>query len=199
MTTAPAAFILAGGRSTRLGRDKVVLPTLGGTMLSRMAALAARFCDEVWVSGRDPREMGLDLPWLPDDEPGMGPLGGILTGLRHIGRPLLVLACDLPMLDEPTIARLLEARAQRPETAVMTTFLQRETGWIEALVSVYEPQAATLLREAADRGLYKLSQALPFPVRHHVPYSQDEATQFFNINFPADLAMLRRVEGERTA
>lgn len=199
MSQSLAAMILAGGRSTRLGTDKVVLPYSGGTLLTRMARLAGRFCDDIWISGRDPQEAGLDLPWFPDDEPGMGPLGGILTGLVRIGRPLLVLACDLPMLDEPTVSKLLEARSNRPGHAVMTTFLQRETGWIEALVSVYEPAAAPRLRAAADEEMYKLSQALPPEVRHHVPYSQDDATQFFNINFPADLAMLRRVEGIQTA
>jgi len=199
MSAKLAAFLLAGGKSTRLGQDKVVLPYSGQSLLARAAAVVSRFCDDIWVSGRDPRTLGLDLPWLPDDQPGMGPLGGILTGLTRLERPLLVLACDLPMLDEFTLAKLVAARAQRPPTAVMTTFLQEETGWIESLVSIYEPAAAPLLREAGKRGLYKLSAALPPEVRHHVPYSQQDASPFFNINFPADLAMLRRVEGQKTA
>lgn len=192
-------FLLAGGKSTRLGRDKVVLPYSGQTMLQRTVGLARTFCDEVWVSGRNPEAMDMDLPWLPDDQPGMGPLGGILTGLTHLNRPLLVLACDLPMLDEATLGKLTAAREQRPASAVMTTFLQMETGWIEALVSIYEPSAAPLLRESAANGLYKLSAALPPGVRHHVPYSEQDASPFFNINFPADLAMLRQVEGQKSA
>ncbi|MBU1002951.1 MAG: molybdenum cofactor guanylyltransferase [Proteobacteria bacterium] len=199
MSTGLTGFILAGGKSTRLGLDKVVLPYSGETLLTRTVALASKFCAEIYVSGRDPRTMGIDLPWMLDDEPGRGPLGGILTGLTRLNRPLLVLACDLPMLDEGTVARLVTARSQRPDSAVITTFLQQETGWIESLVSIYEPQAAPLLREAGSKGLYKLSAALHPTVRHHVPYSQHEASPFFNINFPADLAMLRRVEGRETA
>ncbi|BBD07359.1 molybdenum cofactor guanylyltransferase [Desulfovibrio ferrophilus] len=192
-------YVLAGGKSTRLGRDKVILPYSGETLLTRTVSLASKFCDQIWISGRDPQTLGVNLPWMQDDEPGMGPLGGILTGLTRLNKPLLVLACDLPMLDETTVARLVTARKQRPANAVMTTFLQQETGWIEALVSIYEPQAAALLHEAGRQGLYKLSAALPPAVRHHVPYSQHEASPFFNINFPADLAMLRQVEGRETA
>ncbi|WP_461211299.1 molybdenum cofactor guanylyltransferase [Desulfocurvus sp. DL9XJH121] len=195
MTDTPAALVLAGGKSRRLGTDKVILPYSGGTLLTRTAELAQRFCDQTWISGRDPGGFGLDLPWLPDDRPGLGPIGGILTGFAHIRRPLLVLACDLPLLDAATVGRLLAAREQRPASAVMTTFMQRETGWIESLVAVYEPEAAPLLDAAAKQGMYKLSRALPPEVRHHILYSQDEAGPFFNINFPADLAMLRRVEG----
>lgn len=192
-------LVLAGGKSSRLGTDKVVLPVSGGSLLSRTVALASRFCSQVWVSGRDPGGLNVQAPWLPDDVPGQGPLGGIQTGLAHIGGPLLVLACDLPLLDEPTVARLLEAHAKRPEHAVMTTFLQPETGYIEALVAVYEAGAAPLLAEAARQGMYKLSRAVPFEARHHVPYTQDESTVFFNINYPADLAMLRRVLAQETA
>lgn len=199
MNTGLTGFILAGGKSTRLGRDKVVLPYSGETLLARTVALASKFCREIYVSGRDPHTLGIDLPWMLDDEPGMGPLGGILTGLTRLNRPLLVLACDLPMLDEGTVTKLVIARESRPATAVMTTFLQQETGWIESLVSIYEPQAAPLLRAAHKQGRFKLSAALQPTVRHHVPYSQHDASPFFNINFPADLAMLRRVEGRETA
>ncbi len=189
-----SGLVLAGGKSTRLGTDKVVLPVSGGTLLARSVALASRFCSQVWVSGRNPLGLDVDAPWLPDDTPGMGPLGGILTGLAHIGGPLLVLACDLPLMDEATVARLIEARERRPEQAVMTTFLQSSTGYIEALVAVYEAGAAPLLAEAGERGMYKLSRAVPPEVRHHVPYGQDESHVFFNVNYPADLALLRRVQ-----
>lgn len=193
------ALVLAGGKSTRLGTDKVVLPFSGRTLLARMVELAGRHCARVWVSGREPGALGVDAPWLPDDEPGMGPLGGILTGLRHIGGPLLVLACDLPLLDDQTVRRLLAARAARPPQAVMTTFLQPATGYIEALVAVYEQGCAPLLAEAGARGLYKLSRAVPPGVRHHIPYSQQESGVFFNINYPADLAMLERVRATECA
>ncbi len=197
MGTTLAGLVLAGGKSTRLGQDKALVSYAGKTLLEHTVALARHFCHEVWLSGRQNTEMAGQLqtiPWLLDNKPGLGPLGGILTGLSQLNRPLLVLACDLPYLDKNTIKRLLQARGRRPKKSVMTTFLQQETGWIEALVSIYEPEATPYLKAAQAKGIYKLSVALPEEVRHHIPYSTDEATPFFNINFPADLAVLRKTK-----
>ena len=186
-------LVLAGGRSTRLGQDKVELPVAGQTLLARTASLAARFCSRVVVSGRNPAQLGLELDWLPDDAPGLGPLGGILTGLIHLGGPLLVLACDLPLLDEATVARLVEHRGRRPAGAVITTFLQSATGFIEPLVAVYEDAARDHLAAARDAGVCKLARALPEAGRHLIPYGPESAHVFFNVNYPADLAVLERL------
>jgi len=186
-------LVLAGGRSTRLGQDKVELPVAGQSLLARAVRLAGRFCDQVVVSGRDPADLGLDLAWLPDDLPGQGPLGGILTGLNHLGGPLLVLACDLPLLGEPTLARLVEQRRRRLADAVITTFLQSATGFIEPLVAIYEDAAQPLLAAALEAGERKLARALPESRRNLIPYGPEEAHVFFNINYPADLAVLGRL------
>jgi len=188
-------LILAGGKSTRLGRDKARLPVFGKSLLERTVHLAGKCCAQVYVSGRDPSKDGIDAPWLPDDWPGIGPMGGILTGLNHLGGPLLVLACDLPLIQVQTLWKLIKARDQRPDFAVMTAYQQVETGYIETLVAVYEDQSARFLEEARKKGVYKLSQAIPESARHPVPYTKEQASEFLNINHPADLDLLKRVKG----
>lgn len=185
-----AAVVLAGGRSSRMGRDKAAITLGGAPMLLRMVALARRFCPVVAVSGRDPSALVPDVPWFPDQTPGLGPIGGILTALERFGAPCLVLSCDLPLLDEATLARLLAAWRDRAPGSVMTTFLQQETGFIEALVSVYEPEAAPLLREALAEGCRKLSRAISPKRRHCVEYSVKDARPFYNVNTPEELARL---------
>jgi len=185
-------LVLAGGRSTRLGRDKVALVLAGQSLLARAAGLAERFCDRVVVSGRDPAGLGLDLPWLPDEVPGQGPIGGILTGLARLGGPLLVLACDLPRLDAATLARLVEQRGRRSAGTVVTTFLQTATGFIEPLVAIYEAAAQPLLAAALAAGEHKLARALPAAGRNLVPCGPEEGSAFLNINTPDDLAALER-------
>lgn len=189
-----AAVILAGGKSRRLGQDKVALPLSGESLLSRTVHLAQAVCEDVYVSGRDPHAHGLELPWFPDDHPGVGPMGGILTALHRLKRPVLALACDQPLLDCETVWRLVHERERRPDGAVMTTYRQQETGYIEALVAIYEPAALPHLERAARDGDYKLSRVLPPKIRHHIDYRQNDASVFFNINFPADLAVLRRLQ-----
>ena len=97
--------VLAGGRSTRLGQDKVRLrlPGDGRDMLARTADLLAACTDGVVISCRAPDagEETLALPGIrsiPDAESGLGPLGGVWSALRELRQPILVLSCDLPFL-----------------------------------------------------------------------------------------------------
>lgn len=204
MTQPPLPFgmLLAGGKSTRLGRDKVLERVEGQTLLARSLGLLRQVCRQVVVSGRDPSILAGEsalvraTPWLPDDQPGRGPMGGIATCLRARGPrggPVLALACDLPFLDRETLDRLVWERAHRAPGTVMTTYFQPATGYIESLVAIYEPEALPLLEAAMADGGYKLSRAVPPALRHHIPYDPEAAQVFFNINFPADLALLRRV------
>lgn len=195
-----AGMVLAGGRSRRLGQDKVLLLQDGQTYLARGVRLLSSVCDTVLISGRDPsvpdalgQTPGVSAQWVPDAVAGVGPMGGIIAGLQLLARPLLVIACDLPLLDAATLERLLAFREQRPATALMTTFLQRETGFIESLVAVYEPGALEYLEASCRGGVYKLSQALPRELRHELPYSQEEGMVFFNINRPQDLMRLQEL------
>lgn len=192
--------VLAGGRSTRLGQDKVRLrlPGDGRDMLARTADLLAACTDGVVISCRAPDagEETLALPGIrsiPDAEPGLGPLGGVWSALRELRQPILVLSCDLPFMDVPTLRRLIDARGARPPEALMTTFQQAETGFIEALVAVYEPACLPWFDAAWKQGIRKFSVVIPEELRTHVPYSRSEALPFFNINYPADFEIARRL------
>jgi len=217
-----AGVVLAGGRSTRLGRDKARILLGGKDLLARTAHLLLSITPEVWVMGRDPREHGLDLPWRLDDIPGKGPLGGIITALRVLRRPCLVLSCDLPFIARENLLPLLAARATARTTArataratghtaaqpdnragnraenrapvLMTTYSQVGSEYIQALVAIYEPEALPVLEAAAAAGEHKLSRIVPRELRCHVAYTQDQALPFFNINYPADLALMRKLE-----
>lgn len=190
----PCGVVLAGGKSTRLGRDKAFVAWRGDDLLGQAVRRLQAVLPEVWVVGRDPAAHALDVPWLLDQVPGLGPAGGVLTVLKSLGRSCLVTSCDLPLLTEEILASLLAAWRKRPSDRVMTTFLQTETGYIESLVAVYEPEAAEIIENALARGVRKLSAIFTPQLRHHIPYSKDDAMPFFNVNFPADLAVLRTLE-----
>src|SRR5881394_2170013 len=90
-TPSPASgFILAGGQSVRLGRDKANLDWHGRPLLNHMVELLATVCDPVRIVGRGD---------LPDAIPGLGPIGGIFTALMSTATDLnLIVAVDLPLL-----------------------------------------------------------------------------------------------------
>jgi molybdopterin-guanine dinucleotide biosynthesis protein A len=89
-TTSTNGFVLAGGQSRRMRRDKAALPWGAGSLLDHMIQLLSTVAGRVRVVGRGE---------LPDNVPGKGPLGGILTALEHTDRDEnLILAVDLPLL-----------------------------------------------------------------------------------------------------
>lgn len=89
-----------------MGRDKGVLDWDGARAVDRVAELARMVGAEALVTaGAD-----LGLPWVPDEEAGAGPVGGVLAGARALGTArLLVLAVDAPTVTAEDLAPLLTA------------------------------------------------------------------------------------------
>lgn len=182
--------VLAGGQSSRLGQDKTAVVYQGETLLVRSARLLGACCHEVFVSCRDARIVPPGLTALKDETDRIGPLGGIITALRRLGGPVFALACDLPFMECRFLEILIQARETRPETCVMTTWEQAETGFIESLVAIYEPAALPLLEAGIAAGHFKLSRLIPAARRHTVVYGPQDSRYFFNVNRPGDLDQL---------
>ncbi|WP_299006782.1 molybdenum cofactor guanylyltransferase [uncultured Caulobacter sp.] len=102
--TSLGAIILCGGGSRRMGRDKALLTWDGRRAVDRVADLArAAGAEALVTAGAD-----LGLPWVPDDEAGAGPVGGVLAGAKALGTArLLVLAVDAPTVTLEDLAPLL--------------------------------------------------------------------------------------------
>lgn len=89
--------VLAGGTSRRMGRDKAFIRIGGSSLVERAVAVlrAGGAAPVVVVGGDTIRIRGLGLDPVADEHPGAGPLGGILTALRHLDTPIvIVMACD---------------------------------------------------------------------------------------------------------
>jgi molybdenum cofactor guanylyltransferase len=107
-TTAITAYILAGGRSSRMGRDKAMLPLAGRTLLARAVATACTVAHEVVLLGDRHDLQGADRA-IPDLHPGCGPVGGMETALRDLVlHPNAEWACFLPV-DMPFLPASLYA------------------------------------------------------------------------------------------
>lgn len=109
-------YVLCGGASRRMGRDKALVEVDGVPMARRVAdALASAGADRVVAVGGDAGALGrLGLHAVPDGWPGEGPLGGILTALADPGGAAgvaVVLACDLTDPDPAAIVATVQGRA----------------------------------------------------------------------------------------
>jgi molybdopterin-guanine dinucleotide biosynthesis protein A len=145
-------LVLAGGASRRMGQDKAALALHGRPQLHWARELLLRHCTEVFVSIRagqqeDPVRRG--LPAIVDVHDGAGPIAGIAAAQAE--RPdcaWLVLACDLPFVDDDCIGRLVAARDGRPVVA----YASSHDGLPEPLCAIYEPSSRAGVLAAIESG-----------------------------------------------
>ncbi len=146
--------VLAGGRSTRLGRDKALLTLDGEPLLARAVRLLREVCDEVLVIGPPERARIVpDVRVLPDERPGSGPLGGIATALRAMsGDRLLAVATDMPFL-RPALLRYLLTASEGFDVTV-----PRVDGRTHQLCAVYSRACLPLIDAQLAHGDYKIDR-----------------------------------------
>lgn len=185
---ARGAFILTGGRSRRMGRDKALLNYHGLPLAAHVAAQAAAAAGRAWLVGPAERYGHLGYPCIEERFPGAGPLSGIEAALRSgLADWCLVLGCDMPGADAASLRRLLDFAETRGADAAVTT---GEDGRPEPLCAVYHarlaPLAEALLREGrlAVHELLASIRWAAFPA----PHPRFAA----NINTPAEWAQWNR-------
>src|SRR5512146_864591 len=111
-----AAFVLAGGKSTRMGTDKAALTLEGRTLLEHALAILSQVVGEVAILGSQDLYGGYGFPVIEDIYPGCGPLAGIHAALTHLKqrRPVpeaqfaLIIAVETPFLDPKFLAHLTQ-------------------------------------------------------------------------------------------
>ncbi|HWB72229.1 MAG TPA: molybdenum cofactor guanylyltransferase [Egibacteraceae bacterium] len=148
-------LLLAGGRSTRMGRDKALLDWTGEPLAARVTRVLASLCAEVVVASGDGRRLGwLGLPQVADAAARAGPLGGLVAGLERAAHPLVaVVAVDMPHASAPVL-RLLAERWEG-EPAVVA----RADGRLQPLHAVWAGAAAPALRARLAAGHYSVGEA----------------------------------------
>lgn len=182
-----AAVVLAGGASRRMGRDKAVVDVGGRPMLERVAdAVTEAGADPVVIGGGPLRHGRLDV--LPDRRPGSGPLAAIADALVWSPHELVVvLACDLALLDTETVTRLVAAAAE-PAIDVATAVTDRR----EPLCAAWRVSACLpVVEELVIAGERAVVAAFDRLRVGEVPVS---AERLLNVNTPADLARARRAD-----
>lgn len=182
-----SAAILAGGYSSRMGRDKAALPVRQGTMLEHMVKkLQFLGLLDIMISGSD-----LPVPGtrnVPDEFPHRGPLSGIQACLKAArGQAVLFLSVDLPFFPRETLQSLLDAH----EGGV--TLLRQGEQW-EPLIGIYDravlPLCEEVIRQESTSPWRVINASRTVTVEYEGP---EEG--LFNCNTAADYEeLLRRLK-----
>jgi molybdopterin-guanine dinucleotide biosynthesis protein A len=190
-----AGFVLTGGRSCRMGRDKALLPLAGQPLVLRTVGRFEPLVATVTLVGAPERYAGLGLPVLADREAGKGPLAGIVTALgasRHDWS--LVVACDLPYLETRFVEFLLERTTGSDADAVVP----HTAGRWQPLSAVYHRRTLPVFERVLAEGNPKIARAFEELQVHSVTEEEMERFDFpgrmlKNMNTPEDYEEARRL------
>lgn len=177
------SVVLAGGKSTRMGKDKTQLRLHGKPQYQHMLELTRATSSEAYLSKRNDQELSTEVQTISDRFEGLGPFGAICSAFMHDPNAAwLVVAADLPMVDERFLNELIEAR---DPSKVATAFLNPATGFADPLCTIYEPRAYPRLLHFLSRGVSCPRKML---INSDVKLVEpSDAEKLFNLNTPEDL------------
>jgi len=180
--------IMAGGQSSRMGRDKSFVLFEGQPLIERVRDRVADLGDELILITNKPDEYAhLGLPMFADVIADCGPLGGIYTAVHHAHHPhTLIVACDLPWLHRGLLRYMVGLR----ETADIV--VPRWEKFPEPLHAIYSKACLPPIHEKLQAQQLKITAffgrvTVRFVDRGEIERWDADGRSFTNVNTPQDL------------
>jgi len=188
-------IILAGGKSSRMGKDKGLCDFRGKELVSYAIETLRPLCGNLMISANyyPEKYAAYNLPVIADDIKNIGPMGGILTCLkRSQTQHNLVLSCDTPFVTQALFQQLIDA-VQKDQVVAPAhhTFL------VEPLSAYYNTNVIGDMEQAVNEGNYKMLDFIK-TVRFKTiqveqqPYFTEYL--FLNLNSPGDLDKAQHID-----
>jgi molybdenum cofactor guanylyltransferase len=182
-----SGVILAGGASSRMGRDKALLDLGGRPLIAVVAEKLRLVADEVIIAADDTSayESFADRV-VPDQFRGVGTLGGIHAGLAAARHELaLVVGCDMPFLRPAVLARVAEAAAGF-DVAIL-----RRGKWVEPMHAAYRRTCLPAIERAIRAGERRVISFFDEVRVHYLTAAEitpldPDLRSFVNVNTPED-------------
>ncbi|OPY72821.1 MAG: putative molybdenum cofactor guanylyltransferase [Syntrophorhabdus sp. PtaU1.Bin058] len=174
--------ILAGGRNTRMGRDKATLVLDSELLIQRVYGVVQRvFNTVVVVSNNHDALPGMDVPIIRDVVAAQSPMAGIVSALMYTGADyVFALACDMPFLSGEAIQYMLD-NISGEDIIIPKT----EKGY-EPLHAIYGRSCISYMLTLLERGKYKIRDILPYlsikAVKEAPPFFCNGISVFTNVN-----------------
>lgn len=184
--------IQAGGKSSRMGQDKALMPFRGRPLIQHVMERLAPIADEIIITTNTPDAYRfLEVRLTRDLRLGRGALGGLYTALETASKPFVaVVACDMPFASPNFFST---ARRLMAESAMDVIIPSTENG-LEPLHALYRREICLPAIEAAlDADKWKVISwfgqvnARILSVKETAAYNPDNLT-FWNLNTPEDFA-----------
>jgi molybdopterin-guanine dinucleotide biosynthesis protein A len=187
-------FVLAGGKSSRMGADKAFLDFGGQTLLDRALTVMGAVCGSVTIVGDPGKFANCDAAnygsVVADIFSGCGPLAGIHSALVHSSAELnLMLAVDMPFVSRELLRFLFAAAEDEDNRAIIT--VPCTSHGLQPLCAVYRRDFSAAAEQALRAGKYKIDTAFAGVSTRVIEESELAAAgfserSFFNVNTPQD-------------
>lgn len=183
------AIIMAGGRSSRMGTDKSLLPVDGQPIIGSICERLAKRFDQILISANEPEKLAfLGLEVIPDRIPGQGPLMGIASAMEASSSELnFVVACDIPRMHIALVEEML-AEADRSGADVVVPMTGSEK--YEPLFAVYRKSALEAINKVLSSGGRRISDIFALCRVKYIRLS--DADRLRNLNTPAEYEEFRK-------
>lgn len=167
--------VIAGGKSSRLGINKALLPFQGKPVIKRMLETLSPLVSSIKIIANNPADYyALHTETVPDIRPGCGPLSGIHAALTLSSTEyVLVVSCDMPLLTAETLKPLLREYPGHD----ITMYKHR---LFEPLCAIYRRTCLPALEELMDHGEYRIIDLFPSLNAHIIRIDQGDVFQSIN-------------------
>jgi len=177
-------FILAGGKSSRMGQDKGLMDYHGRPMIEHVLKAVAPLHRECTIVANNPAYEVFGLPVVRDLVQQKGPMGGLWTAIQHAKKNmLLLLACDYPLI---TTALLRSLMALADGQKIVMPFAHQQ---LHPLIAVYPVSIRDKVQKILETDQLQMSQLIdtyPYLGVELGPWLVEKPHLLDNLNTPAD-------------
>lgn len=182
-----SAIILAGGKSTRMGYDKTKLMLDGKTLIDTIILALMPAFTELLVCGlKGSTSIIENVKQIDDIYPGIGPVGGIYTGLYYSSEDInFITACDIPEINLKLI-KYMGAQIKHNDAVII-----KVNSYTEPLFGFYSRRILPILKNNIEKGIYKISDAFKYMNVRFISHTEILSIEpgfsgLYNINTPED-------------
>lgn len=179
-------LVLAGGKSLRMGTDKGLLDYFGKSQRDYSIEMLEKLNLKTFLSVR--KEQKIEQKNIIEDTfLGLGPFGAICSAFQDDPNSAwLVLATDLPYVDEKLIGQLLE---HRDSSKVATAIKGKNKPFPEPLITIWEPKAYPLLLQFLSQGISCPRKVL---INSEVKLMEVDDDFIINVNTPEEFSAVKK-------
>lgn len=187
-------IILAGGKSTRMGKDKAFLILEDKPFISHIVETVKQCAENVLIISNNQKLDSLGVTRHADLIPNLGPIGGIYTGLTLSSAEFnLVVACDTPFLSKETIDVLIDGIDDGHDG-----FIVQYEDVPMPLIGIYRKSSIACFKEAIDEGKLGLQKLLATMQTKIIVLPKSHSKSVWNINTLEDFKTIKNLKRNLT-